>query len=113
MSVTPQLGVQVFDAHPDAHWLLDDRGVLKHANKAALRLMGNLATVPAGEKISNLVVDEATRCEDLIRQGLRSTVSTPARLRLRTGDAAMLVDEPFVTLSAGQDAEVLVFDLEG
>ena len=75
MSVTPQLGVQVFDAHPDAHWLLDDRGVLKHANKAALRLMGNLATVPAGEKISNLVVDEATRCEDLIRQGLRSTVS--------------------------------------
>ncbi len=87
MSVTPQLGVQVFDAHPDAHWLLDDRGVLKHANKAALRLMGNLATVPAGEKISNLVVDEATRCEDLIRQGLRSTVSTPARLRLRTGDA--------------------------
>ena len=32
---------------------------------------------------------------------------------LRTGDAAMLVDEPFVTLAAGQDAEVLVFDLEG
>jgi len=87
MSFSPQLCVQMFEAHPDAHWLVDDRGVLKHANKAALRLMGNRATVPVGEKISTLVVDEPTRCEELIRQGLRSTVSTPARLRLRTGDA--------------------------
>jgi redox-sensitive bicupin YhaK (pirin superfamily) len=32
---------------------------------------------------------------------------------LRTGDAAMLVDEPQITLSNGRDAEVLVFDLHG
>jgi redox-sensitive bicupin YhaK (pirin superfamily) len=32
---------------------------------------------------------------------------------LRTGDAAMLVDEPLIALASGQDAEVLVFDLLG
>ena len=86
MSFSPQACVQMFEAHPDAHWLLDDRGALKHANKAALRLMGNLSSVPVGKAIVHLVADGPSHCGDFLRQGLRSTVPTPARLRLRTGE---------------------------
>jgi PAS domain S-box-containing protein len=91
MSFSPQACVQMLEAHPDAHWLLDDRGVLLHANKAALRLMGLSASVPVGEAIVHLVADGPSRCGDLIRQGLRSTVSTPARLRVRTGDTTEVI----------------------
>ncbi|MBA4213518.1 MAG: hybrid sensor histidine kinase/response regulator [Polaromonas sp.] len=88
MNFPSQACVRMFEVHPDAHWLLDERGVLQHANRAALHLMGNLAQVPVGENIANLVADGPSHCADLIRQGMRSSVPTPARLRLRTRDAA-------------------------
>lgn len=78
----------MFEAHPDAHWLIDDRGELQHANRAALNLMGNLPRIPVGVNISNLITDGPTHCASLIRQGLRSSVPTPARLHLRTGGGA-------------------------
>lgn len=83
MTFPTQACVQMFNAHPDAHWLLDEAGVLKHANRAALRLMGNVAEVPAGTNITQLVADGALHCTELLRQGLRTSVPTPARLRLR------------------------------
>lgn len=90
MSFPSQACVRMFEVHPDAHWLLDERGVLQHANRAALHLMGNLAQVPVGENMANLVADGPSHCADLIRQGMRSSVPTPARLRLRTRDATEL-----------------------
>lgn len=76
--------IQVLEAHPDAHWLLDETGVLLCANRAALRLMGNLTQLPDGATLAEFVVGGDAMSTSLIRQGMRSTAPTPARVRLLT-----------------------------
>ncbi|QHE77752.1 PAS domain-containing hybrid sensor histidine kinase/response regulator [Hydrogenophaga sp. PBL-H3] len=84
MRIPAQACAQMLDAHPDAHWLIDEMGVLTHANRAALRLMGSPAGDILGVHIDHLVADGPEHCAAVLRQGRRSTVPTPARLRLRT-----------------------------
>ena len=84
MSIPAQAFAQIIEAHPDAHWLVSDRGELMHANRAALKLMGGPAETFAGLSIDQLVADGPEHCESLLHQGSRTTVPTPARVRLLT-----------------------------
>lgn len=90
MKIPAQASVQMLEAHPDAHWLLDKRGALTHANPAALRLMGYPKESLAGLSLGQLVADPPEHCAALLRQGLRATAPSPARLRLRTNGGTEL-----------------------
>ena len=79
---------QMFEVHPEAHWLLDDTGALLHANRAALRMMGNLAVLPTGANVADFIAGGAAQGSLLVRQGMRSNMPTPARVRLLTGNGA-------------------------
>ena len=84
MRIPAHASAQMLEAHYDAHWVLDEMGVLMHANRAALKLMAGTAEKFAGVNIVQLVADGPEQCEALLRQGRRSKDPTPARLRLLT-----------------------------
>lgn len=67
MTLSALASVQIFEAHPDAHWLVDETGLLQHANRAALRLMGNLTQLPSGANVADFIVGGATQRAMLIR----------------------------------------------
>ncbi|MFN3493227.1 MAG: ATP-binding protein [Hydrogenophaga sp.] len=83
MSFPAAASVQVLDAHPDAHFLLDEAGTLLHANRAALRLMLCAAEAVLNTPLTRWVAESAEQCEHWLHQGRRSTTPTPISLHLR------------------------------
>ncbi|MBN9406924.1 MAG: pirin family protein [Burkholderiales bacterium] len=60
-----------------------------------------------GAESAQLAIDPARKAYVHVVRGAVHVNGRP----LSAGDAALLADEPFITLDHGQDAEVLVFDL--
>lgn len=83
MSFPASASAQILDAHPDAHFLLDESGVLLHANRAALRLMHATAEAVLRTPIARWVAEDADQCARWLHQGQRSTTPTPISLHLR------------------------------
>jgi len=88
--LTPKPLERLFAALPDPIVLIDDTGLLRHANRAALRLLGRTEADFGVQSLATLVIDDAARCGDLLRQGRRSTVPTPGRLDWRAADGRVL-----------------------
>ncbi len=80
----------LFAGLPDPIVLIDETGLLRHANRAALRLLGRTEADFGVQSLTTMVVDDAAQCAALMRQGRRSTVPTPGRLDWRVSDGRVL-----------------------
>ncbi len=81
---------RLFAGLPDPIVLIDETGLLRHANRAALRLLGRTEADFGVQSLATMVVDDAAQCAALMRQGRRSTVPTPGRLDWRVSDGRVL-----------------------
>lgn len=81
---------RLFAGLPDPIVLIDETGLLRHANRAALRLLGRTEADFGVQSLATMVVDDAAQCAALMRQGRRSTVPTPGRLDWRVADGRVL-----------------------
>ena len=81
---------RLFAGLPDPIVLIDETGLLQHANRDALRLLGRTEADFGVQSLATMVADDAARCAALLRQGRRSTVPTPGRLDWRVADGRVL-----------------------
>ncbi|WP_179188439.1 ATP-binding protein [Hydrogenophaga sp. IBVHS2] len=102
---------RLFAGLPDPILLIDEDGLLRHANRAALRLLGRSETHFGVQTLASLVADDTTRCTALIKQGLRSAVPTPGRLDWRTADGRVLPCRVEIALldAAAADTKALLW----